>query len=182
MKEAIGQPEYPAFLAALKERILQARSLAAIAVNRELVALYWDIGQGIAEKQSFAGWGDSVVERLAGDLRSEFPDMQGFSIMNVWRMRQLYLIHTADDFLSQAVRELGISRSEKEKLSQTVRVVAILLIAQLTQFSATLRKSQTANHISGIEIIVLELRKLTQFHDRPFSTKWPTSEADYDCT
>jgi len=121
VKKATAQPEYPAFLAVLKERILQSRSLAAIAVNRELVALYWDIGQGIAEKQRFSGWGDSVVERLAGDLRSEFPDMQGFSIMNVWRMRQLYLIHTAEDFLSQAVRELGISRSEKEKLSQAVR-------------------------------------------------------------
>ena len=98
--------DYPAFLAALKDRILHARISAARAVNRDLVLLYWDIGHGIVEKQQTAGWGDSVVERLASDLRAAFPHMQGFSSQNVWRMQQLYLDYTSADFLSQAVREL----------------------------------------------------------------------------
>jgi len=101
--------DYPVFLAGLKERILQARTTAARAVNRELVLLYWDIGRSIVEKQQTAGWGDSVVERLAADLRAEFPDMRGFSVVNLWRMKQLYLSHTAPGFLSQAVRELVAS-------------------------------------------------------------------------
>lgn len=105
MKLAV--PDYPAFLTALKQRILHARTSAAVAVNRELILLYWDIGRGIVEKQQAAGWGDAVVERLAADLRAEFPDMRGFSIANLWRMKQLYLVYTSPDFLAQAVREFG---------------------------------------------------------------------------
>jgi predicted nuclease of restriction endonuclease-like (RecB) superfamily len=99
--------DYPAFLAALKERILHARTSAARAVNRELVLLYWDIGRGIVEKQQTAGWGDAVVERLAADLRAEFPDMRGFSLANLWRMRQFFESHSDPKFLAQVAREIG---------------------------------------------------------------------------
>jgi predicted nuclease of restriction endonuclease-like (RecB) superfamily len=107
MTTALTHPDYPAFLAALKERILGARISAARAVNHELVLLYWDIGRGIVEKQQVAGWGDAVVELLAADLLAAFPDMRGFSVPNLWRMKQLYLAHTSPEFLSQAVREIG---------------------------------------------------------------------------
>jgi predicted nuclease of restriction endonuclease-like (RecB) superfamily len=99
-------PDYPAFLAALKERVLRARVTAASAVNQELVLLYWDIGCGIVEKQRQVGWGESVVERLAADLQAEFPDMRGFSRFNLWRMRQFYLELSSPEFLAQAVPEL----------------------------------------------------------------------------
>ena len=87
MTKTLTHPDYPAFLTELKSRILHARTSAARAVNRELVLLYWDIGRGIAEKQQKAGWGDSVVERLAADLQTEFPDMRGFSIVNLWKVK-----------------------------------------------------------------------------------------------
>ena len=57
MTKAVFHPDYPAFLAALKERILHARTSAARAVNRELVLLYWDIGRAIVEKQQIARMG-----------------------------------------------------------------------------------------------------------------------------
>ncbi len=57
MTKAVSHPDYPAFLAALKERILHARTTAARAVNRELVLFYWDIGQAIVEKQQTARMG-----------------------------------------------------------------------------------------------------------------------------
>jgi predicted nuclease of restriction endonuclease-like (RecB) superfamily len=99
-------PDYAAFLSEVKGRIQSARISAGRAVNRELVMLYWDIGSGIVEKQQVAGWGESVVERLAADLRAEFPDMRGFSSFNVWRMRQLYVEYSGNEFLAQAVPEL----------------------------------------------------------------------------
>ncbi len=144
MTKPLTQPDYPAFLAELKSRILHARTSAARAVNRELVLLYWDIGRGIAEKQQKAGWGDSVVERLAADLQTEFPDMRGFSIVNLWRMKQLYLVHTAPEFLSQAVREMKIGDADPAKLAQAVReLVAAIpwghhanLLAKLTDPAA----------------------------------------------
>ncbi len=118
--------------------------MAARAVNHELVLLYWDIGRGIVEKQKTAGWGDSVVERLASDLKHEFPDMRGFSVVNLWRMKQLYLVHNSPEFLSHAVRELKVQPADPEKLSQAVReMVAAIpwghhanLLAKLTDPAA----------------------------------------------
>ena len=121
MTKALSPPDYAAFLASLKERILQARTSAARAVNRDLILLYWDIGRGIVEKQQTAGWGEAVVERLAADLRVEFPDMRGFSVANLWRMKQFYLAHTSPEFLSQAVRVLKYADAGPEKLAQTAR-------------------------------------------------------------
>jgi predicted nuclease of restriction endonuclease-like (RecB) superfamily len=120
MKPTPIAPDYTSFLTEVKGRIQTARLQAGRAVNRELVMLYWDIGCGIVEKQQTAGWGDSVVERLAADLRAEFPDMRGFSSANIWRMRQLYELHSCPEFLAQVAREM--TREESGGfLSQVVR-------------------------------------------------------------
>jgi len=113
--------DYVAFLASLKDRILKARTLAARAINRDLILLYWDIGRSIVEKQQTAGWGEAVVERLSTDLRTEFPDMRGFSVVNLWRMKQFYLSHTSPEFLSQAVRDLKLAETGTEELAQSAR-------------------------------------------------------------
>ncbi|MBL9144863.1 MAG: DUF1016 family protein [Verrucomicrobiaceae bacterium] len=105
--------DYKQFVTDLKSRIASARLSAGRHVNRELVLLYWDIGQGIVERQKTLGWGESVVELVATDLKHAFPDMQGFSPQNVWRMRQLFLDHSSDEFLSQAVRELPKSNKHQ---------------------------------------------------------------------
>ncbi len=100
-------PEYQRFIEELKARVTAARISAARAANCDLILLYWDIGRGIAAKQHVLGWGDAVVEMVAADLRRAFPQMRGFSPSNVWRMRQLFLLHAQPDFLAQAARELG---------------------------------------------------------------------------
>ena len=118
---SLNSPDYLRFFADLKARIQSARLSAARSVNRDLILLYWDIGRGIVDKQQTAGWGDAVVERLAADLRAAFPDMRGFSVVNLWRMKQLYLDYTAPEFLSQAVRDLKVRGIGSKKLSQAVR-------------------------------------------------------------
>jgi len=118
---SLNSPDYLRFVADVKARIQSARLSAARSVNRDLILLYWDIGRGIVDKQQTAGWGDAVVERLAADLRAAFPDMRGFSVVNLWRMKQLYLDYTAPEFLSQAVRELKVRGIGSKKLSQAVR-------------------------------------------------------------
>lgn len=105
MKPTPITDDYYSFFKQVKDRVLDARTQAARSVNRHLVLLYWEIGHGIVEKQKVSGWGDAVVERLAKDLRSEFPDMAGFSPFNMWRMRQLYLEYSSSDFLAQLVPE-----------------------------------------------------------------------------
>jgi predicted nuclease of restriction endonuclease-like (RecB) superfamily len=78
---------YTAFLRSLKERIRQAQIKAAIAINNELIMLYWQIGQEILKRQQEEGWGTKVIDRLAKDLKREFPDMGGFSPRNLKYMR-----------------------------------------------------------------------------------------------
>ena len=124
MKPTPIAPDYTSFLTEVKGRIQTARLQAGRAVNRELVMLYWDIGRGIVERQKVLGWGDAVVERFAADLRAEFPDMQGFSPANVWRMRQCFEAYFGPEFLAQAVRELGpvpVGMPRDQFLAQAVR-------------------------------------------------------------
>ena len=78
---------YEAFLHNLKNRIRTAQVRAALAVNQELVLLYWQIGQDILLRQEQQGWGTKVIDRLAKDLKQEFPEMQGFSSRNLKYMR-----------------------------------------------------------------------------------------------
>ncbi|MCX7087848.1 MAG: PDDEXK nuclease domain-containing protein [Methylococcales bacterium] len=79
--------QYTDWLKALKQRIHTAQQRATLAVNRELVLLYWQIGQDILMRQGEQGWGAKVIERLAHDLRAAFPDMKGFSPRNLKYMR-----------------------------------------------------------------------------------------------
>lgn len=103
----VTNPGYREFLTELTRRVQSARVAAGRAVNRELVTLYWDIGRSIVEKQRAQGWGDAVVERLASDLRSEFPGMTGFSARSVWEMKRFYITWSAPELLQQLVAELA---------------------------------------------------------------------------
>jgi predicted nuclease of restriction endonuclease-like (RecB) superfamily len=85
--------EYTATLVALKKQIREAQIKAALAANKELIMLYWQIGKTIAEKQKESGWGSSVIERLANDLQKEFPGIGGFSRRNIFRMQAFYLAY-----------------------------------------------------------------------------------------
>lgn len=84
---AVAPAGYAQWLTELKQRIHASQQRATLAVNQELVLLYWQIGQGILERQTQQGWGGKVVDKLAHDLRKAFPDMQGFSPRNLKYMR-----------------------------------------------------------------------------------------------
>jgi predicted nuclease of restriction endonuclease-like (RecB) superfamily len=100
-------PGYAELLEDLKGRVRTAQMRAAIAVNREMIGLYWDIGRLIVERQEREAWGKAVVDRLAGDIQKAFPGMGGFSASNVWRMRAFYLAYTKEvTILAHPVREL----------------------------------------------------------------------------
>lgn len=98
--------DYASFIEALKERVAAARQSAARAVNHGLIALYWDIGEAILDKQQTNGWGQAVVERIARDLRAAFPGTQGFSARNVWDMRRMVEAYSEPGFLRQLVAEI----------------------------------------------------------------------------
>jgi len=109
MTQAVSHPDYPAFLAALKERIVHARTTAARAVNRELALLYWDIGRAIVEKQQLLGWGESVIDGLSADLQDAFPRTSGFSPRNLRDMKRFYLAYSDESIWRQPVAKLAQS-------------------------------------------------------------------------
>lgn len=78
---------YAAWLTELKARIQTAQQRAALVVNHELMSLYWQIGRDILARQAEQGWGAKVIDRLAHDLRTAFPQMKGFSRANLMYMR-----------------------------------------------------------------------------------------------
>jgi predicted nuclease of restriction endonuclease-like (RecB) superfamily len=100
-----GIDEATAFaeVAAMIER---AKEHALRSVNRELVGLYWQVGRYISEKLAAAVWGEGVVERLADHLAIRQPGLRGFSVQNLWRMRQFFEAYRDDQQLSPLVREL----------------------------------------------------------------------------
>jgi predicted nuclease of restriction endonuclease-like (RecB) superfamily len=83
----LASNDYEAFLRSLTTRIAQAQVRAALAVNHELVVLYWQIGCDILARQQQQGWGAKVIEQLSHDLRRAFPDLKGFSRRNLLYMR-----------------------------------------------------------------------------------------------
>jgi hypothetical protein len=85
-KRAVVRSDFAVLLADIKDRIQSAQTRAALAVNSELVRLYWDIGRIIDERQRREGWGAAVIPRLAAELRNELPDLKGFSERNIKRM------------------------------------------------------------------------------------------------
>ena len=105
MRNVISK-EYTIFLNEIKSRIVSARIQAIRSINKKLIQLYWDIGKTIVEKQEKYKWGNAVVEKLANDLQEDFKTTFGFSVQNLWYMRQFYLAYKDDPILQQAVGEL----------------------------------------------------------------------------
>nr|WP_314567080.1 PDDEXK nuclease domain-containing protein [uncultured Pseudomonas sp.] len=107
---AIGLTQPPAgysdWLTGLKGRIHSAQQRATLAVNRELVLLYWQIGHDILTRQAEQGWGSKVVDRLAQDLRAAFPKMKGFSPRNLKYMRAFAEAWPDSEFVQQAAAQL----------------------------------------------------------------------------
>ncbi|MFC5407676.1 DUF1016 N-terminal domain-containing protein [Larkinella bovis] len=101
------QPTYTDFLATIKTRIQQAQYEARDVVNQQLIGLYWDMSGMIVEKQGSDGWGKSVMEQLSQDLQAAFPGISGFSVANLWRMRNFFLTYRELSNLAPLAREIA---------------------------------------------------------------------------
>ena len=99
--------DYAALLAEVKKRVRSAQYEALKAVNKELVALYWDIGKLIAVRQTNADHGAAIAEQLAADLRQEFPGVSGYSRRNVFYMREFYLAYCDLPKVQPLVAQIG---------------------------------------------------------------------------
>jgi predicted nuclease of restriction endonuclease-like (RecB) superfamily len=97
---------YTALLSELKERVKAARLRAAIAVNQELILLYWSIGRDILARQATEGWGARVIDQLGEDLRRTFPETTGLSGRNLKYMRAFADAYPDQEIVQQVVAQL----------------------------------------------------------------------------
>ena len=101
-----GPAGYSKLLGDLKQRIQAAQLRASLAVNRELVFLYWQIGRDILARQERENWGAKVIDRLAGDLKAAFPEMKGFSPRNLKYMRAFAEAWPEEAIVQQLVAQI----------------------------------------------------------------------------
>jgi len=83
-----------------------AKVRAVAAVNTTLIELYWSFGQHLSRKTAEEGWGQGTVEELAETIRQRYPTMRGFSVQNLWRMRQFHETYRDQPKLAALLREL----------------------------------------------------------------------------
>ncbi len=101
-----GFAGYDAFLTDIKQRIRTAQVKAALAVNHELILLYWHIGREILTRQQQQGWGAKVIEQISKDLRKEFPLMKGFSRTNLLYMRAFAEAYPDEQIVQQLAGQI----------------------------------------------------------------------------
>jgi predicted nuclease of restriction endonuclease-like (RecB) superfamily len=106
--EPLTHDKYAQFFADLKSRIQTAQLRASVAVNRELVLLYWQVGRDILDRQQKESWGAKVIDRLAADLKREFPDMKGFSPRNLKYMRRFAEVWAEEQFVQQVAAQIAV--------------------------------------------------------------------------
>lgn len=111
MSDVLKGADYGKLLTELKTRIHTAQYAALREVNKELIALYWDIGKLIEERQATEGWGKAVVERLSADLRAEFGEKSGFSGRNLWYMRTFYREYKEQPILQPLAAEIAWTKN-----------------------------------------------------------------------
>ncbi|MBK9460678.1 MAG: DUF1016 family protein [Chitinophagales bacterium] len=91
----------------IAQLIAQAKERAYQAVNKELVTLYWHIGEYVSQQVQAKAWGKSVVQQLANFIQTTEPNTKGFSAQNIWRMKQFYETYQGNEKLAPVVRELS---------------------------------------------------------------------------
>jgi len=114
--------DYVDFLAQMKWRIGRERLKAVLGANVAQTLLYWEVGQGILQKQQKAGWGAKVIDRLAYDLKAAFPEMKGFSARNLKYMRKFAEAWPEREFVQRIIAQIpwGSNLTLLEKLKDPV--------------------------------------------------------------
>lgn len=132
--------DYKVWIKSLKDKIRSAQLKAAIAVNAEMIILYWEIGKSIVEAQANQQWGDKVIEQMAKDLKLELPETNGFSRTNLFTMRKFYLFYKDSQLVQQAVGQLQNTVFQLDKILQQA---AVKLKNELVQQPAGLITDQS---------------------------------------
>lgn len=103
----ITTPDFFDWIAILKAKIQSARNKLAFSINSQVLELYWEIGRDISDKQQKSGWGSNFVEKIAEELKQDFPEIKGFSRRNIYAILQWYRFYSEKyQFVPQGVAQI----------------------------------------------------------------------------
>ncbi len=108
---------YGNLLSDIKTRIRQAQVKATLSANAEMIAMYWDVGRMIYERQQHEGWGTGVIPRLAKDIRNELPKVKGFSERNIG-----YMIRLAREYGDPAILQQAVAKLQQPENKDVLKV------------------------------------------------------------
>lgn len=128
---------YAKLLRQIKQRVLLAQQRAIYAANEEMLRMYWDIGGMLQQSQEADGWGKKTLQRLAVDLKNDYPEIKGFSVRNMQCMMQ---------FFNEYNQELTMVKGTVPSITQPVvaqpdkdsKPITQSLIAQSCKYNFTL--------------------------------------------
>lgn len=103
----MADKNYVNWLSDLKKRFRMSQLKAAVKVNTEMLKFYWSLGEDICEKQKQYKWGANFMKRLSLDLRAEFPQAEGFSVVNLYYIKRWFVFYSSHtDFFYQAGKKI----------------------------------------------------------------------------
>lgn len=153
--------DYMDFLSSIRARLKTAQIRAALAANSELIKFYWELGNDLIEKQKMQKWGAHFLEQFSHDMRQAFPEMQGFSVTNLKRMRLFAQAYPDFEIRAQAVPQLP--------WGHIVRIMQMIKDGTQREWYA----AQTIKN--GWSRSVLEMQIESQLYDRQAITSKKTS-------
>lgn len=149
--------EYKNWLSELKLKIRSAQMKAAIAVNKELILFYWDLGNMLSDKIKTSNWGDKVLENVSKDLKAEFPQMKGFSVTNLKYCKLFYEYFQISPQLGDQLNSIKntISQQAVDQLQDTEHQENIKSQHAVDQIEneQTINRSQAVNQNRNFSII-----------------------------
>ena len=112
--------EYKHWIQSLSKRYRQSQIKAAVKVNHEMLAYYWQLGRDIVQLNAEQRWGSGFMRSLSQDLKQELPDATGLTERNLYYCKKFYLLYNQEDIiLPQVVAESG-DANEKQNVPQVV--------------------------------------------------------------
>lgn len=112
MNQEMNITDFGNWIVVIKSKIHEAQRKVAFSINSQLIELYWDIGKSIADKQEKANWGSNFIEKVATELKHEFPQIKGFSRRNLYAMSQWYRFYSKKyQFVPQPVAQIPWSHN-----------------------------------------------------------------------
>lgn len=174
MSEIVLDMDYKNWLIAIKEKVRQSQIKASLSINRELISLYLNLGVQIIEKQESAKWGADFLGQLSKDLRSEFPDISGFSKRNLELIRQWTAFYQPIIF--------SIAKQVVSQIDEADVVIAKQVVSQL-QLSDNDNIDMFLNIPWGHHILIIQKIKKTKealfYIGKTIENNWSRSILEY---